>query len=273
MPELPEVEIARRDLVRWLGGRRILSASATPGKPLRGKTNPSAVARLTGHTLRAIDRRGKHLLWTLDGDVGIHQHLGMTGKLVWRATGDPDEPPFSRVRLAVKGGTVHFQDARRFGRFEVVPAAKLSELPEVRELGPDALDALPAANDLAAALGSPRRPIKLALMDQTAIAGLGNIHAAEVLYRAKISPLAKLGTLTARRLGALRRAIQDSLRDAIEEELPEGDGDIRYVEEGGPNPFRVYGREGEPCKRKDRTPIVRITQGGRSTYYCPYCQR
>ena len=180
MPELPEVEIARRDLLRWLSGRRLLSAAATPGKPLRN-TSPAAVARLAGRTVKSIDRRGKHLLWTLDGGVGIHQHLGMTGKLVWRAARSTDEPPFSRVQLGVKGGVVHFQDARRFGRFEIVRAADLDALPELRELGPDALNALPAAADLPTVLCSPRRPIKLALMDQTTVAGLGNILAAEIL--------------------------------------------------------------------------------------------
>jgi formamidopyrimidine-DNA glycosylase len=82
-----------------------------------------------------------------------------------------------------------------------------------------------------------------------------------------------VGDLDEHQARALHRAITESLRDAIAEELPEDNKDIQYVEEGGPNPFRVYGREGEPCRRKDRTPIVRITQGGRSTYYCPYCQK
>jgi formamidopyrimidine-DNA glycosylase len=273
MPELPEVELARRDLLRWLGGRRLLSAEATPGKPLRPDTSPAVVARLAGRTVRSIDRRGKHLLWTLDGGVGIHQHLGMTGKLVWRAAGAADEAPYSRVRLGVKGGTVHFQDPRRFGCFEILPAAALGALPEVRDLGPDALNALPVAENLPTVLGSPRRPIKLALMDQTTVAGLGNIQAAEILYRAKISPLAKVGSLSARQVKALHDAIVESLRYSLAEERPDGDGDIRYVEDGGPNPFWVYGREGEPCRRRDRTPIVRITQGGRSTYYCPYCQK
>jgi formamidopyrimidine-DNA glycosylase len=272
MPELPEVEIARRDLLRWLGGRRLVAAEATAGKPLRGATTPAAVSRLAGRTVSSIDRRGKHLLWKLDGGIGIHQHLGMTGKLVWRKR-DAAEVPFSRVRFTVADGVVHFQDARRFGEFEIVPQKKLEALAEVRELGPDALEALPPASELRAALGSPRRPIKLALMDQSALAGIGNIQAAEILYLAKISPLAKLADLSDRQMRTLRSAIEKSLRSAIEEELPRGDSDIEYVEEGGRNPFRVYDREGEPCRRRDRAPIVRITQGGRSTYYCPFCQR
>jgi formamidopyrimidine-DNA glycosylase len=118
-----------------------------------------------------------------------------------------------------------------------------------------------------------RSSIKLALMDQTALAGLGNIQAAEVLYRAKISPFAAVGKLTARNWGALRKAIDESLRFTLSEEGPVGDGDIRYVEEGAANFFRVYDREGERCQRKDHTPIERVTQGGRSTYYCPFCQK
>jgi formamidopyrimidine-DNA glycosylase len=272
MPELPEVELARRDLIRWLGAERLVAAEATPGKPLRAGTSPADVAKLSGRRVEAISRRGKHLLWKLEGAVGIHAHLGMTGKFVWRG---PKEavPDYSRVRLAVRAGEVHFLDARRFGRFEIVPAAKLDELPEVAALGPDALDDLPAADALPGALGSPRRPIKLALMDQTALAGLGNIQAAEVLYRAKISPFAAVKKLTPRHWRALHDAIEESLRFTLSEERPPGQSDIRYVEEGGANFFWVYDREGKPCRRKDRTPIKRVTQGARSTYYCPYCQR
>jgi formamidopyrimidine-DNA glycosylase len=270
MPELPEVELARRDLTRWLEDKPLVAAEASVGKPLRG-TTPADVARLAGHRLQAIARRGKHLLWTLDGGIGIHAHLGMTGKFVWRGT--EGAPPYSRVRLGVRAGEVHFLDARRFGRFEIMPAAKLQELPEIAELGPDALDALPSPEALSQALGSPRRPVKLALMDQTALAGLGNIQAAEVLYRAKISPFAAVGKLTARHCTALHKAIEASLRFALSQERPVGDADIRYVEEGGANLFWVYDRKGKPCRRKDRTPIERVTQGGRSTYYCPFCQK
>jgi formamidopyrimidine-DNA glycosylase len=272
MPELPEVELARRDLTRWLGGERLTSAEASSGKPLRERTTPAAVARLTGRRVEAIARRGKHLLWSLEGGLGIHVHLGMTGKFVWREQSEAP-PGFSRVRLGVRAGTVHFLDMRRFGRFEIMPQAKLSKLPDIASLGPDALDALPEADALPAVLGSPRRPIKLALMDQTALAGLGNIQAAEVLYRAKVSPFAPVGKLTPHHLRALRKAIYESLRFTLSEERPADQSDIRYVEEGGANLFWVYDREGKPCRRKDRTPIAKRTQGGRSTYYCPYCQR
>jgi len=272
VPELPEVEIARRDLLRWLSGQPLRAAEATPGKPLRAGTTPTDVAALVGRRVRTIERKGKHLLWTLDRGVGVHVHLGMTGKFVWRKAGS-ELPRFSRVRLGTKAGDVHFLDARRFGRFEILEAGRLAELPEINELGPDALDALPPADELPACLGSPRRPVKLALMDQTAIAGLGNIHVAEVLYRAKISPLAAVGKLTPRHFRTLRKAIEESLRYALSKESPSGVDDIVYVEEGGANPFWVYDREGQPCRRKDRTPIVRITQGGRSTYYCPFCQK
>ncbi len=270
MPELPEVEYARESLARWMKGKRIERATATPGKPLRG-TTPADVARLQGRRTEKIERFGKHLLWTLDGGAGIHLHLGMTGKLLWRKAGEA-APPFERVRFELPGGAVSFADPRRFGRFEIVPARKLRELPDVAELGPDALDAPLDGAALAAALGKTRRPLKLALMDQSLLAGLGNIQAAESLWRARLSPFAKPQDLSGAEWKALARGIQEALHYAVDHESPKGGRDIAYVEEpGAENPFLVYGRKGEPCRRC-RTPIAQEVQGQRSTYYCPSCQ-
>jgi formamidopyrimidine-DNA glycosylase len=270
MPELPEVEYARASLARWTKGKRLEGASATPGKPLRG-TTPAEVAKLAGRRTEKVERIGKHLLWTLDGGVGIHLHLGMTGKLVWRKAGEAP-PPHERVRFELPGGAVSFADPRRFGRFEIVPSAKLRALPEVADLGPDALDEPLDGPALAKRLGVTRRPLKLALMDQTLISGLGNIQAAEALWRAKLSPFLTPQQLSPAQWKRLAAAIQEALRYAVDEEQP-GARDITYVEEpGAENPFLVYGRKGEPCRRC-QTPIVQEVQGQRSTYYCPRCQR
>jgi len=269
MPELPEVDFARRQLERWLKGRRILEVGARSGSPLR-RTRPRDLQRLEGRMLRKVTRLGKHLALAFDGGLGVHLHLGMTGKIVHRPAGAP-EPRFSKVRFRLARGEVHFCDSRRFGRFRLLPLSELRGLPEMACLGPDAWSALPEPLELGRLLARTRRPIKVALLDQSLLAGLGNIHAAEALWRAKLSPLARADRLSPGQLRALRKGIHASLAYAMRH-MDVHDGDVQYVEEGAPNPFYVYAREGLPCRRNDRTPIRRAVQAQRSTFYCPYCQ-
>ncbi len=273
MPELPEVEIARRSLERWLVGRPIARASATPGKPLRGLT-PAEVSRaLSGRTVRRVERRGKHLLWDLGAGQGAHLHLGMTGKLVRREGKEP-APPYARVSLDLSDGSrVHLVDPRRFGRFELGPLDALRASPTLRELGPDAWDEAPTAELLRERLAGSRREIKVSLLDQRRIAGLGNIQASESLFRARLSPFARADELSPADWRRLAKGIHDALSYALGAEGKGArDRDIRYVEEpGAPNPFLVYGRAGEPCPRCGG-PIRQEVQRQRSTYLCPVCQ-
>jgi len=272
MPELPEVDLARRQIERWLVGRRIVEVTARPGTPLR-QTRPQDLARLKGRKLRSVTRTGKHLALRFDGGLGVHLHLGMTGKIVHRRRGAP-EPRFSKVCFRLAREEVHFCDSRRFGSFRLLSARALDELPEVCALGPDAWLALPPAADLGKRLARGRRELKVALLDQKILAGLGNIHAAEALWRAKLSPFIRCNALRPAQLRALRKGIHQSLAFAMRHlEVDPVDGDVLYVEEGAPNPFAVYDREGKPCWRRDRTPIRRVVQAQRSTFYCPYCQR
>ena len=274
MPELPEVEYARRCLERWLVGVRIERASASPGRPLRGVT-PEEIARtLPGRTVREVKRHGKQLLWSLDRGLGVHLHLGMTGKIVRRRAG-AEPARHSRLRLALgDGDAVELVDPRRFGRFELGPLARLEALPELQSLGPDALDEAPDGPGLARLMRG-KRPLKVALMDQRRLAGLGNIQASESLFRARLSPRARPADLRPADWRRLSRAIQASLAHTLRAAPPPGEGDIHYVEEGGgeapPNPFLVYRREGEPCPRCGE-PIARTVQAQRSTYHCPSCQ-
>lgn len=267
MPELPEVEVARRSLVKWTKGRAIVRTEVDPkARTFRGSRRADVEA-LTGHLLTAA-RRGKFLLLTFEHGRGAVAHLGMTGKFVKRPGGA--EVRWSRARFVLDSSEViHFQDPRLFGRIEPVPAAHLQEHPSIRKLGVDPLvDGLSAAQ-LRDALEGSRQALKVALMDQTRIAGLGNIHAAEALFRARLDPRRRPGSLSAAELEALARAIVEGIRFALEVES--GD-EITYVEEpGADNPFLVYGRAGEPCVRC-RTTIERFTQGGRSTFFCPRCQ-
>jgi formamidopyrimidine-DNA glycosylase len=267
MPELPEVEIARRNLERWLTGTRVTGAEADATRIFRGASRP-AFARLRGRLVFAL-RRGKTLLLGFEGNQGFLSHLGMTGKWVRRPAGQVE--PYSRGRLRLADGTVlHYRDPRLFGRIKPGPADALLLLREVRALGPDPLlEAVDGAR-LADIFGRSRRPLKVALLDQRRLAGLGNIHAAEALWRAKLSPLRPASSLVGAEWSRLATAIRTVIRFALRKEG--GGDDIAYVEEpGAPNPFRVYGRAGKPCPRCQST-IRSVRQAGRTTYFCPRCQ-
>jgi formamidopyrimidine-DNA glycosylase len=275
VPELPEVEIAARNLRAWASGRRIVRAEASQGAArIFRPSRPIALARaLEGARLVEVGRRGKHLLLALERDgtpVGLLAHLGMTGK--WLRRGPAEPPPrFSRARLVLDdGAALHFSDMRLFGRLRVVPGARFGEVPEVAALGPDPLaDGIdPAA--LGEALRRSRLPVKVRIMDQRVIAGVGNIYASEALFRARVDPRRRADSLSRAEVGRLARAVLEAMRDGIaRQESPE----ITYVEEGGENPFLVYAREGERCPRCRRATLQRVVQAQRSTFFCPRCQR
>jgi formamidopyrimidine-DNA glycosylase len=266
MPELPEVEIARRTLERWLGGSEVTGAEAERTRIFRGGGR-TTFGRLRGRLLRA-ERHGKVLLVSLESGQGFLSRLGMTGKWVRRAAGEA--VPYSRARLLLADGTVvHYRDPRLFGLIEPHPADGLRTLPVVRALGPDPLLTPLSGRQLRDALGATRVPIKLALMDQGRLAGLGNIHAAEALWRAKIHPGRPTRMLTLPEWNRLATAIRKGLEFALAAEDAE---EIAYVEEPGTeNPFRVYARAGEKCPRCGTT-LRLLRQGGRRTDFCPHCQ-
>ncbi len=275
MPELPEVEIAARNLRRWAEGRRIEAAEAEPSarRLFRPASPRTFAAALAGARVAGVDRRGKQLLLTLEaagGALGVLSHLGMTGKWVRRAGGEPG-PSHSRARLRLEDGAVlHYRDPRLFGRLRLVPGARFGEVPEVAALGPDPLLDGVDPERFQARLARIGRPVKVALLDQGLLAGVGNIQASESLFRARLDPRRRARSLSRAEVGRLARAVEASVREAIErEEGPEP----TYVEEpGAENPFRVYGREGEPCPRCRRGRIRRAVQAQRSTYWCPRCQ-
>jgi formamidopyrimidine-DNA glycosylase len=278
MPELPEVEFARRALLRWMEGRRVVAAEAEPTRVFRGarpSEQLSDFGQLRGR-LQGLERRGKYLLFTFEGGRGLLGHLGMTGKFVRRPAGHAE--PYSRARFQLDSGdVVHFRDPRLFGRMEPAPAAQLHALPAVKALGLDPLldgakgPGTPLTGaQLQQALGSSKQDLKVALMDQERIAGLGNIHAAEALFRAGLHPSRKPASLTPAEWTRLARSIQATLDFAFK---LNGEGDeMDYLEEpGAKNPFRIYGRAGEACS-KCRTRVESFAQGGRTTHFCPHCQ-
>lgn len=276
MPELPEVEIAARNLRAWTQGRRIARVEAEPtARYVFRPSSPAAFARaLAGARFGEVRRVGKHLLVALERDgaaIGLLAHLGMTGKWLRREESDPSTR-FSRARFHLDDGAVlHFDDMRLFGRLRVVPAARFHEVPEVAALGPDPLERGIDPARLAEALARSRLPVKVRIMDQAILPGVGNIQASEALFRARIDPRRKASALSPREVKAVADGVLASIRDSIaHQEGPE----ITYVEEpGSENPFAVYGREGERCPRCRRATIRRVVQAQRSTYFCPRCQR
>ena len=267
MPELPEVEIASRQLRAWLQGRRVVSARAERSRVIRGQT-PARFASLAGHRLTDIERFGKWMLLSFDGGEGLVSHLGMTGKWIRRRA---ENPPPSHVRASLTlddGNAVDYRDMRLFGRLIRGKTAELRESAGLRALGPDPLSAIDV-DRFHSVLARTRRTMKEALMDQRTLSGLGNIQVSESLHRAGIDPQRPALSMTRKETERLADAIGESLRATLrEEDSPEP---ITYVEEGGENVFLVYDREGQPCTTCT-TPIRRIVQGGRSTFYCPHCQ-
>ncbi|MBZ4420974.1 bifunctional DNA-formamidopyrimidine glycosylase/DNA-(apurinic or apyrimidinic site) lyase [Myxococcus sp. RHSTA-1-4] len=266
MPELPEVEIARRNLVRWFSGRRLVRAEADDTRIFRGAERRH-FEELSGR-LESLVRRGKYLLFAFEGGRGLMGHLGMTGKFVRRTEGQVE--PHSRARFHLDDGhVIHFSDPRMFGRMEPAPAPLLRTLDPVGLLGRDPLADGLTAGQLAEAVGSSRQPLKVALMDQERLAGLGNIHAAEALFRAGLHPSREPGSLTPAEWKRLVQAIRATIDFGLKEQ--EGEEPV-YLEEGrSENPFLVYGRAGGPCSQCG-TPVESFTQGGRTTHFCPKCQ-
>jgi formamidopyrimidine-DNA glycosylase len=267
MPELPEVETHARNLARWATGRRIGAVTPPPGvRETMGTPARTFVTRLRGRRIERIWRRGKWILLDLSGGAGLGLHLGMTGHIM-RVRDKAALPRFARAVLALDGGArMVFIDSRRFGR--LVPVARredLLEMPEIAALGPDALEATPA--QLADALARTTRTVKETIMDQRVLAGVGNLYATEALWRAKIHPARPARSVDSKKLlTAIRAALRHGLRTYSGQEEPE------YIEEGGPNPFYCYDRAGEPCRRC-RTTIRAMTIGGRTSAFCPHCQK
>jgi formamidopyrimidine-DNA glycosylase len=275
VPELPEVEHARRCLQRWLGGATIVAVKVLdPRIVKRGRA--SRVAELVGRRVLRVERRGKWLrlpLLQTEGEGVVFSHLGMTGK--WVVSTEDAPVRFEKIRLDVKKGrttrSVRYLDPRLFGAFIVAT----EDIPAWRGLGPDPLHDRIDALALHAKLARKALPIKPALLDQELLAGVGNIQATEALFMAKLDPWRPSKSLTVAEVRALAKAIHDSIERTLklQEAEQRKDGGITYVEEpGSDNPFLVYGRAGEKCPRCKKTTLKKMTQAGRTTTYCPHCQ-
>jgi formamidopyrimidine-DNA glycosylase len=268
MPELPEVETTVRGLAHVLRGRRIASIEAR--RPDLRRALPNDLGqRLTGARVTDLRRRAKYGLIDTDRGDTLVFHLGMSGH--WRI--DPGEigKHDHFIVATEEGRRIALNDARRFGSLDLVRSGELDEWPAFKALGPEPLD-LDAA-ELKRRLAGRKAAIKLLLLDQRIVAGLGNIYVCEALHRAGIHPTRAGGSLSLERLKRLVAAIHDVLAEAIAaggstlRDFASPDGELGYFSKS----FAVYDREGQECRCGGK--VRRIVQGGRSTFYCPRCQR
>jgi formamidopyrimidine-DNA glycosylase len=311
MPELPEVETVRQGLEPFLIGQAF--ARVEQRRPdLRFPLPDAFASRLTGRTVEALQRRAKYLLARLDNGEVLVMHLGMTGRFSievprrkTRSAGKGANAPqglddaplvlgefvYAEV-LAPKhehivfhlgdGTALRYHDARRFGFMDLVPAATLDDHAHFKGLGVEPLSPAFTPEWLAQRLKGKTTSIKAALIDQRLIAGIGNIYACEALHRARLSPLRKAGSLATKSGKPTKKteALVASVRAVLEAAIKAGGSSLRdYKRADGrlgrfQHRFKVYDREGKPCPRKGCGGTVRrVVQAGRSTFYCPTCQR
>jgi formamidopyrimidine-DNA glycosylase len=266
MPELPEVETIRVALEPLVRGRRIERAEISDSLLTRPEPPEAVAQQLEGERIERLDRRGKYLLARLGSGRVLLVHLRMTGSL---RAGRLDRDPHRRALLELDDGTtVAYRDIRRFGTWLLLDEADVEPY-LAKRLSVDPFD---RRFDLARLAGR-RAPVKAAILDQRAVAGLGNIYADEALWRARIHPLRPAGELDDEELKRLKRGVRQALRVGIARQgatlrdyaAPDGAAGSMQRE------FRVYGRTGEPCDRC-RTPIEKTRVAGRGTWYCPVCQ-
>lgn len=287
MPELPEVETVRRGLVPAMEGKRIARAELRRAG-LRWPFPERMAERLGGARVERLRRRSKYLLADLDTGETLLVHLGMTGRMTVSGIeaayvpgrfhhAHPLPEKHDHVVLDMDDGArVTFNDARRFGAMDLMATAQAGQHPLLAGLGPEPLGNEFHADLLAARLTGRRGPIKALLLDQRLVAGLGNIYVSEALHRAGIHPERAGGRIGRARLDRLAQEIRAVLGEAIEaggsslRDYRQADGELGYFQHS----FRVYDREGAPCPTPGCTGTIRrIVQGGRSSYYCPACQR
>ena len=288
MPELPEVETVRRGLAPVMEGKRFAKVEVRRGD-LRWPLPKGFAQKLNGKTVQGLGRRAKYLLADLSSGDVLLMHLGMSGSFRVGKDSAPGTYYHERSKSTAhdhivfhmsNGATVTFNDPRRFGSMKLVSRARLEDEPLLRSLGPEPLGNEFDAAMLAKACAGKKTSLKAALSDQRVVAGLGNIYVCEALFRARLSPKRIASTIADRngkpneRAEELVDAIKAVLKDAIEaggsslRDHRRADGSLGDFQHN----FQVYDREGEPCP-SCKGKIKRIVQGGRSTFYCPSCQK
>jgi formamidopyrimidine-DNA glycosylase len=271
MPELPEVETIKRQLAPLVEGRRLVAAEIRDERWSDPLTPSELAAALEGRRIEGLTRRGKYLLWNLEDDVFLAQHLRMTGSLLWNPAG---EPPHTRVLIHLEPrARLAITDSRRFGTGQLVLGTDALKAFFDARLGLEPLDERFTPEHLRAVAKGRRTPIKAMLLDQRRVAGVGNIYADEALYRARIHPLRRAGELSARQYADLHRGLIEALLAGIGAKGASID-DFRHIDgvKGAfQDEFLVHRRQGEACARCGGE-IVKIVATGRGTYVCEHCQ-
>jgi formamidopyrimidine-DNA glycosylase len=271
MPELPEVETTVRGLARHLDGARI-ERVALNRPDMRFPFPEGLVQALTGARVTGLGRRAKYGLVHTDRATTLVFHLGMSGR--WRI--DPRVPDkHDHLVLETESHCFALCDTRRFGFVDLVDTAALEAWPPFAAMGPEPLGPGLTAEHLRRGFAGRRQAVKLLLLDQRIVAGLGNIYVCEALFRARIDPRKAAGAVSRPALARLVPAIREVLEQAIGDggsslrDYARPDGELGYFA----TRFAVYGREGQRCARDDGGVVTRIAQGGRSTWFCPRCQK
>jgi formamidopyrimidine-DNA glycosylase len=283
MPELPEVETVRRGLEPVMTDT-VIEYAQVNRPDLRWPLPENMSERLTGQRVVGLRRRSKYILCDLEGGETLLIHLGMSGRMLISgaqvgAFAHPHPAPekHDHVVLNMVGGArITFNDARRFGAMDLAQTSEVDSHKWLAGLGPEPLGNAFSEDHLVARLKGRKMPIKSALLDQKIVAGLGNIYVCETLYRAGIHPARQAGAISERRVRSMVPIIRQVLEEAIAaggsslRDFRQADGELGYFQHN----FDVYGREGMTCKTQEcQAEIRRIVQSGRSSFYCPTCQR
>lgn len=283
MPELPEVETVRRGLEPVMTDT-VIEYAQVNRPDLRWPLPVNLSERLTGQRVLGLRRRSKYILCDLEGGETLLIHLGMSGRMLISGTqvgafAHPHPAPekHDHVVLNMVGGArITFNDARRFGAMDLAPTPEVDSHRWLAGLGPEPLGNAFSEDHLVTRLKGRKMPIKSALLDQKIVAGLGNIYVCETLYRAGIHPARQAGAISERRVRSMVPIIRQVLEEAIAaggsslRDFRQADGELGYFQHN----FDVYGREGMTCKTQEcQAEVRRIVQSGRSSFYCPTCQR
>jgi formamidopyrimidine-DNA glycosylase len=278
MPELPEVETIRRDLDKEVTGKKIKAVEVHGLRSIRRyKSKKPFITALEGRKISAIKRRGKYLLFELDDECVLVIHLGMSGQLLRAKSAREAAVKHTHVIITfTQGGQLRYVDPRTFGELFVTSPEDLKrEVPELAHLGFDPLDDVMSWTQFGDLLAAKKTKLKTLLMDQKFLAGIGNIYADEILFAAGLRHDRSSESLTSQEVRRLYRAMIETLQDAVkhrgsslaDEQYRDLFGEVGDFQ----SQHKVYDREGEPCRRC-RSPIVRVKQGGRSTFFCQQCQ-
>ncbi|MCM8792359.1 MAG: DNA-formamidopyrimidine glycosylase [Candidatus Omnitrophica bacterium] len=266
MPELPEVETIKKELKKVVFGKKILKVIINNAKVIKESSVQSFIREIEGATIKDVIRKGKLLILELSSEKFLCIHLKLTGQLIY-----PGNPEFSRISFKLSDGKfLDYRDQRLLGELRLVDSWQ--NLKFIKELGPEPFDL--TLEQFKALIQDKKTKIKPLLMDQTVISGIGNLYAAEALFRAKINPTRIANKLDEKEIENLFKEIIAVLKEAIQHKGSSVDQYVRLSGEPGEyvKYHKVYGRQNQPCFICN-TPIKRISLGGRGTYFCPKCQK